>query len=122
VHIIVDQLGLSHFNFDDNDFRYYFYVHLNGLSFETFKPNATIVDWSKPTVGYISFNDQEAGRTFSITGNKNYIGFVERVFQVLEIDEEKAQKASVMFLKNAIIPPMEISCISMEEEALKRFI
>lgn len=100
---LVDRLGLSHFDYTNNNFKYFFYLHLDGVKINTIKPNATMIDWVNPNVGFLSYQLISEGRTFSITGYQNYEGgLLERSFIRLELTEEQKRNCNVYFLSNAV--------------------
>lgn len=81
-HTTADCLGFSHLKIDDERQLELLYINLNNQSFETFKPNATLIDWEDSSTGYLSDSAAEHGRTFSVTGFTNYHEFIkERVCQ-----------------------------------------
>lgn len=119
---IVDTLGLSHFDFNKMDYQYYFKLKIGKASFETFKPNATIVDWKNPETGFLSFSKQDHGLTFSITGySHGRYGMHERVFTTLNLDEDDRKACSISPLKPKVSPPFQIQCEDIITEGIQRF-
>jgi hypothetical protein len=112
---VVDQLGLSHLDFEKDD--------LGAVPLTTFKPNATLVDWSNPKTGYLScFQKQVMGHTFSIQGYASFqTGIKERVFQKLEMSEMEVQNISIKFLDHSVIPPLMIAPDDIVLEGIRRF-
>ena len=116
---IVDALGLSHFNFDNEWSKKFFYIDLAGIRLETFKPNATLINWSDPYVGFISKKGR-TGRTFSITGGRPS-GMSEKVFNKKELDEKERQQVIIEMLSAHFKSPPRINCKAVVAEGLKRF-
>jgi len=122
VHHIVDYLGLSHFDFTDDWFKYFFKVKIGKANFETFKPNATTVDWGNPKVGFISYMQENEGRTFSISGYTNYkSGIKERVFKVLVLEKIEHKETIILPLHKSIKSPITIQSEEIIVEGVKRF-
>jgi hypothetical protein len=119
---IVDKLGLSHLEFTNWDFKYFLMIKIGKKSFETFKPNATMVDWSNPKTGFLSHSAKDSGRTFSITGYSNYQqGIKERVFSVLSLEADEINASIVSTLRPEITVPILIKMDEIIEEGISRF-
>jgi hypothetical protein len=116
---IIDALGLSHLNFGDELVKDFFYIDLAGIQLETFKPNATLVNWSDPYVGFISKKGR-TGRTFSITGGRPS-GMNEKVFNKKQLDEKERQQVVIAMLSTHLDSPPNINCKAVVTEGLKRF-
>jgi hypothetical protein len=122
VNDIVDRLGLSHFDFKDDETKFFCYFNLAGPVIETYKPNATVVNWAGAEVGFLSYIRDEAGRTFSISGYSNYkIGLKERIFKNHHLTDAEQSKTSIKVLKNKISIPIKIEATQIIEEGLTRF-
>ncbi len=134
--MLVDRLGLSHYqeSIQNNSFgkmpaslmkrelQYYFKIKLAKEKIVTSKPNATVVDWTNPKVGFLSIYDKEAGRTFSVSGYHNYSeGLKERVFSKLELEDAEREKSKIEPLKPAVDPPLQIHCDEIVVEGVFRF-
>jgi len=118
---LVDKLGLSHFDFKTVDTQLYFYINLGDVPIATFIPNATIVDWENPWVGFLSNKDREAGRTFPISGFSNLDGLRERVFHVLELSDEQRKLANIMPLNEPVRTGIKMHDDEIVTEGVNRF-
>jgi hypothetical protein len=118
---IVDRLGLSHFDFSLEEMKYYFAIRFDKGQFETFKPNATIVDWNNPKVGFLSSAIIDFGKTFNISGISKFpIGMRERVLHKYSLNEKEKEQSSIMPLK-AYIDSINIDCHAIITEGINRF-
>lgn len=120
---IIDRMGLSHFVVEKEDQKHYFYIDLGEITFTSFKPNATLVDWDSSLTGFLScFKKQPEGHTFSITGYKNFGGGIaERVFLKIQLNDEQRKKASIKFFDPPVIPPIPIEAEDLIKEGIRRF-
>jgi hypothetical protein len=118
---LVDRLGMSHFDFLRDENRLYFYIDLGTVVLETFKPNATIVNWENPLVGFLSTKDHISGRTFPISGYRELDGFRERVFHITTLDENQINYSRIFALKDEINSPIPIEHAEIIQEGIKRF-
>lgn len=119
---IVDRLGLSHFKFKDIGQKHYFYINLTSVGVDTFKPNATIVDWDKPDTGFVSYMES-CGMTYCITGMKIYKnGMKERVFKSTSFTEDQYSKIFIDLLADQVILPVDIDTDGLINEGVKRFL
>ena len=119
---IVDKLGLSHFEFKDDDTKFFCFFNLNNPVIETCKPNATVVNWTGPDVGFLSYKKDIAGRTFSISGYSNYDeGLKERIFNKHTLTDDEHSRAFVSILSDKIDPPIKMEFEELIEEGIFRF-
>jgi hypothetical protein len=118
---IVDRLGLSHFAFDRDEYRNFFYLDLGAANKSiSYKPNSTAVIWNTET-GFLSSGQNLHGVTFRITGNKFGIGdagFPERIIVKMEING----KATIGALGFGINNPIEIAADDIIKGGIKRYV
>lgn len=119
---LVDMLGFSHFSFIKNEEKYFFYVDLGKMNIETFKPNATIIDWSSEKCGFISYFDKLHGKTFNITGYKLIDnGIKEKVFHTLKIGKKDLDNSKIKPLFGMVSNPLKIESNDLIKEGIFRF-
>jgi hypothetical protein len=120
---LVDRLGLSQLDFLDVNMKYFFSIDLGDVEFNTFKPNATIIDWGMPLVGFLSYSKDDVGRTFSISGYSNYYGgFKECVFEKVSLSDNGIKTTRVSAFEDSIIGSLKIERDEIIQEGVNRFL
>lgn len=120
VNNVVDSLGLSHFNpFDEDWIKEFFYIELHSTKIESFKPNATIINWGDRLSGFMS-RDGTFGETISISG-KIIPGMKEKVFNKHILTDEEVNNSMIKMLPDAVEPPIDVNCASLITEGILRF-
>ncbi len=118
----VDRLGLSHFTFRKEDETYFCYFDIGTVPIETYRPNATLVNWSWPEGGFMSYIKDHAGRTFSITGYANYKnGIKERIFNRHLLSDIEQSNTRILVFEDKIDPPIIVNTDELILEGLERF-
>ena len=122
---IADKLGLSHFDFKSDETKYFCYFNIGCPVIETYRPNATVINWDGAEVGFLSYyrvDMDEAGRTFSISGYANYTtGIKERIFNKHTLTDDEQLKTSISVLDDKIPTPIMIAVTEIIEEGIERF-
>lgn len=122
---IADKLGLSHFDFKTDETKYFCYFNIGCPVVETYRPNATLVNWDGAEVGFLSYyraDKDEAGRTFSISGYSNYTtGVKERIFNKHTLTDDEQLKTNISVLDDKIPAPITIEPIEIILEGIQRF-
>lgn len=117
---IVDRLGLSHFDFVSSQTNFFFYVLLQQCSCKSCKPNASIVNWYDPRVGFLSYRPDIAGRTFPVSGYPS-LGLKERTFKTLKLTEDQQKESFVRIFSSPLVDPINLNTEDIIQEGIKRF-
>jgi hypothetical protein len=118
---IVDRLGLSHFNFNKPENKYFFCIDFGNMEVYTFKPNATMNNWSASSTGFLSGVAIHEGLTFCISGYASFAdGLSERTFTSHRVDPSHLPSIRIEFLHRAIDTPFVISD-DIVNEGITRF-
>lgn len=119
---IADRLGLSHFDFKDDDTRFFCSFNMGCPTIETYRPNATVINWAGAEVGFLSYMKDEAGRTFSISGYSNYVdGIKERIFNKHTLTDDEQSKTTINVINDKIKAPIVIEVNNIIAEGINRF-